>query len=443
MQVTVLDQRFRMALVGLTVLFGLVRVILPEENLWIHSIFIILMAGNVGYFTNFLAIKMLFQPKQGRVLGWEGLVPKNKPEIARSLAESVQTQLLAPEIILEYIHEKQLIEKATQRLGDWADRVLGEQKSRDQITERLIALLRAHGDEALEMLFDQSEQMLKELAADPARVRELWLALRSRLADFLADRQNRAHLTEMVRHVLEEEVPRLSEMLDNAMEQHLRSRESLGGAVGIGLKRFFSVDRDAIREALERFVREEESGQQLVDVLDSVVEVLLEELGTEETQSLVVSKVEAWVNGVAEFAREHLLPLGAERLQRWLDDEQSWAQIDSLVLRGIQAGRQAAEEMLGSEQGQEAVKRWLGNAVRRINVSDLVEEQVMKLDTDELEDLILNNTGGNLVVIQILGGTLGMVAGFVQVDIRFAIPLLALMGVVYVAFQHNQRKFSR
>ncbi len=441
LDVNELDRRFRLCLVAATVLCGLVRVVLTEENIWVHSLFIILMAGNVGYFTNYLAIKMLFQPKQGRVLGWSGLVPKNKPDIARSLAESVQTQLLSPEIILAYIHEQKMIDRGTERLGYWVDHVLDEKAVREQITLRLVNLLRVHGDELMELTFDQVESLLKELAADPERVRTLWVALRDRVAAHLAERDNREQITTTLRKLLEHEIPRLATLLDGALEAYLRDRETMG-AVGMGLKRFFSVDRDAIRGALEGFVRDPESSEQLMGVLDTLVQQAIDELGSVEMQNRVISRVESWLGTGASYAREQLLPLSVERLRTWLDDEASWRQIDALALRGIRGLKQALEEKMASAAGQEAIKNTIARAVRQINVTELVEEQVMKLDTDELEDLILNNTGGNLVVIQILGGTLGLIAGFVQVDIRFAVPLLGLMAVVYIAFRLNQRKYG-
>lgn len=441
LEVNELDLRFRQGLVGLTVLFGLIRVVLPEENAWVYSIFLILMAGNVGYFTNFLAIKMLFQPKQGKVLGWEGLVPKNKPQIARSLAESVQTQLLSPDIILEYIHDNNLVETGAQKLSDWTERLLNKREIRDQITTRLVDLLKEHGDEVVEALFDQAEKALGELASDPERIRELWGRMREHLAEYVSDQANRERLSAIFRSLMLEEVPRLAGMIDSAMEQYLRDRETVG-RIGMGLKRMFSIDQEAIQEALESFVNDPDSAEQFMGVMDTLVDQVLADLASEKTQDLVVARVQASFDTVAEYARANLLPLTASRLQAYLDDERSWEQFDALVLKSIRALKDSFTEMMASEQGTENIKKFIGQAVRRLNVTDLVEEQVMKLDTDELEDLILNNTGGNLVVIQILGGSLGLVAGFVQVDIRFAVPLLAFMGVVYLAWMHNRRKYS-
>ena len=94
MDVASLDLWFRRGISVITLAFGIVQLYLTEKNIWIDAGFIICMAGIVGYYTNYLAIKMLFQPKQGKVLGWEGLVPKNKANIAR-LPASFKDELMS------------------------------------------------------------------------------------------------------------------------------------------------------------------------------------------------------------------------------------------------------------------------------------------------------------------------------------------------------------
>ncbi|MCX8000893.1 MAG: DUF445 domain-containing protein, partial [Leptospiraceae bacterium] len=75
-------------------------------------------------------------------------------------------------------------------------------------------------------------------------------------------------------------------------------------------------------------------------------------------------------------------------------------------------------------------------------VTQLVEEQVMKLDTDELEKLILDNTGGNLVMIQFLGGVLGIIAGFIQVHILFSIPVGGLTLLAWFSYHRNKLRYA-
>lgn len=69
----------------------------------------ILVGSAIGYFTNWLAIKMLFRPlKEKRILGIKlpftpGLIPKERKRISKSIGEAVGMHLLTPEKIREVI----------------------------------------------------------------------------------------------------------------------------------------------------------------------------------------------------------------------------------------------------------------------------------------------------------------------------------------------------
>jgi len=100
----------------------------------------------IGYFTNWLAIKMLFRPlKEKRLLGVKipftpGLIPKERGRIAASVGNTVGQHLLSPEVLSEslcsermisYIKEsiKEDVEKLQRSnitIGGYMERLLGE-----------------------------------------------------------------------------------------------------------------------------------------------------------------------------------------------------------------------------------------------------------------------------------------------------------------------------
>ncbi len=55
-----------------------------------------IMTGFVGYFTNYLAIKMLFRPYKKRwfSMGWQGVIPRNRKKIASEVAILVGKELI-------------------------------------------------------------------------------------------------------------------------------------------------------------------------------------------------------------------------------------------------------------------------------------------------------------------------------------------------------------
>ncbi len=442
MDIARVDRYSRYGLLVSAVVFGGLDYAVAGQNVWFKSFFVITVAGLVGYFTNYLAIKMLFQPKHGQVLGWRGLVPKNQGQIAQSLGASVQEQLLSPDIILEYIRERGLIEAATQSAGRWLDRGLQQPEVRRAITTRLIALLDDRGRDIITGGFDLSEQALKRLAQNPEVIEGYWEQLRRVLQEFLRSEENRELAAERLQRLVLMHLPQIAEWLDVALEDYLRSRR-VAGSVGLGLKSLISLDREALEQLLTRFAEDPQVAERLMQGLDAAFDALQRQLEKDATQELVQAQLASWVEHLAGLFRQHLLPASVEQLDAYLNNEENWVQIEDLLMRAIGWFKEQAVRMLASEDGQAYLRSGIERAVKQLNVTELVEAQVMKLDTDELESMVLDNTGGNLTIIQVLGGALGVIAGTVQVHVLFALPLTALVLLVYAAWQINEWRQRR
>lgn len=195
-----------------------------------------------------------------------------------------------------------------------------------------------------------------------------------------------------------------------------------------------------IRELLERFVQDPETSDQFMKMMDEVMGRLQERLNSKETQDFITAKISDWLSASGDYARQNLLPTGIARLQSYLDDPNNWQEIDKNFLRAMDWVIRRVLEFINSEEGKVYLKKNIEKFVHKINVTALVKERVMELDTDELEKMILDNTGGNLVVIQFLGGILGMIAGLIQVHIYFAVPVGALIGITYIAHYRNRKR---
>ncbi|ARU58254.1 MAG: DUF445 domain-containing protein [Pseudomonadales bacterium] len=435
-----IDVWVRRGLISSAALFGILQYVYPQIEL-LHAIFIVSMAGIVGYFTNYMAIKMLFQPKQGQVLGWRGLVPKNKEQIARSLAESVQTQLLSPDIILDYIKQNDLITKGIDGLTVWLDDNLQNPTVRKAITERVVDILKSQGPELVSKAFDLSEDSLKKLAERPAVMEQVWQWARDSLVSHLNDTENRKQLAVLLRRLFLTELPELAHALDDALEEYLKRKHAVG-TLGLSVKRIASFNEAAIEDLLLRFVSDPDTLDQLMGMMDVAIERLRTKLESDETRQLVLDNVEAWITWSTDKARDGLLPDIITRLEAFLDEKDNWQYIDRFCIDSMTWGKNRLLGFVQSDSGQRYFKQQISALIHKLNVTHLVEKQVMGLDTDELEKLILDNTGGNLVAIQVLGGALGVIAGLVQVHIAFALPVAGLIGIVWIGAWRNRRRFQ-
>jgi uncharacterized membrane protein YheB (UPF0754 family) len=94
---------------GLTlVLFGEV---LPLQGL----LRILSVSGLIGFGTNWLAITMLFNPRERRPLLGQGLIPAQRERVIYRLASSISKELINAEIIKQKIQESAIIPKYRER----------------------------------------------------------------------------------------------------------------------------------------------------------------------------------------------------------------------------------------------------------------------------------------------------------------------------------------
>lgn len=78
--------------------------------MWYNLVLMTVVGGLIGYITNVLAVKMLFRPLKAfriPIIGWEiqGLIPKRQSEIAKSIGQTVQEELISVEEIIDKLIE--------------------------------------------------------------------------------------------------------------------------------------------------------------------------------------------------------------------------------------------------------------------------------------------------------------------------------------------------
>lgn len=79
----------------------------------------ILIGGLIGWITNKLAIKMLFRPiNPHKFLGMniQGVFPRRKDEIAKSLADIIENELLSKEALMDQLLNEEKVEQLKEKL---------------------------------------------------------------------------------------------------------------------------------------------------------------------------------------------------------------------------------------------------------------------------------------------------------------------------------------
>lgn len=141
----------------------------------IRLLLMILIGGFIGYITNKVAIKMLFRPVNPINLGLftlQGVFPKRKDQMAESLADTIERELLSKDVLaskllseetiadLKVVIKDTLVEKVADMLPPMVKMFLGEDPK-----SKIRKILDKDGDRILDELFDTlKEEGLKNLS---------------------------------------------------------------------------------------------------------------------------------------------------------------------------------------------------------------------------------------------------------------------------------------
>jgi uncharacterized membrane protein YheB (UPF0754 family) len=184
--------------------------------LWI----IPLISALIGWITNYIAVKMIFRPKEPvSFLGikiW-GLIPKRKSDLAKKIGETVEKELVSHQDIHRIVNTTEFHEEILRSIIDTIGKFIEQKLGANPI----ISL----------MLNGEIATQIKEIVKDE---------LRGILPDFMEDMfqkiEGKLDFKEIVRKKIEEfDLSKLEQIIYNIASKELRSIEIFGGILGFGV----------------------------------------------------------------------------------------------------------------------------------------------------------------------------------------------------------------
>ena len=110
---------------------------------WIHLLTGAIVGGIIGYFTNYIAVKMLFRPRReirvfGRVLPFTpGVIPKRRGDLARAVGNAVSETLIGRDELTEML----ISERMQNAFADGVSSALDELVRDRSVEEALSAIV--------------------------------------------------------------------------------------------------------------------------------------------------------------------------------------------------------------------------------------------------------------------------------------------------------------
>lgn len=401
-------------------------------TLWVF--FVPPIAGSIiGYFTNDLAIKMLFRPYRPIYIGKRrlpftpGVIPRNQERLAQRIADTIMGSLLTPSEM----------QKLTKRL-----------LKRERVQEAILWLLQL----ALEQIREDKEQktativgeVLQDLVGEslPRLLRVL-----SRRDDFLEDQINQVfdqvlldfQLTDaqakklsdwFIQVVLPPNVIRqaIIEFLSDRNIQVIdeRFREKSSGTYWVVANLF------GLRNTLTRLrafcLDEKEVANARIEELILSLEIrdrLRTWLGSLSLQNLPVSTVRQLRKTTRETVRNYIQARGGAFLQN-LGESVDWKNLATLLLNRLRSSSaiNTSLEVVSQELAlilerylEEELEDIVSRVIPILAIDQVIVDRVSATSPEELEAMIQGIVKNELQAIVNLGGVLGFAVGVVQIAI--------------------------
>ncbi len=390
-----------------------------------------IVGGIIGYFTNDIAIKMLFRPYQAYYIGKRrvpftpGLIPRNQERLAVRVSQAIMGSLLTPEE-LRNIARRLLDTDRVRTAILWLLRLALDQiqhQDREQRTAKILANI-------LEDLFSQSlPRILKVLARREdfleAQLNQIFdqVLLEFQLADDQADK-----LAEwLLQVILPPDVLRLA-LIDFLTDRNIQIidegfREQSSGTYWV-IANLFGLRNSLLRLRSYCLDDKEQANARLAELIQSlsIRQRLKVFLNTVSLQNLPVSTVRQLRRTMRDSVRTYLQTKGADLIQG-LGKSVDWQNIAMLVISRLRNSTITETSLdLVSKELALILDRYLEADLEKImeqvipilNLDQVIADRVKSTPPKDMEDAIQAIVREELQAIVNLGGILGITIGLIQ-----------------------------
>ncbi|GAA0328446.1 DUF445 family protein [Bacillus carboniphilus] len=369
-------------------------------NIWVMILFLGSIGAVIGGITNFLAIKMLFRPYNPIYIGkfklpfTPGLIPKRRDELAQQLGKLVVEHLITKERLENRLLTGSFKEEMTELVQQEAKKLLVSEKSIQHVLEGLgIHDMEERADHFINEKVEAAYLKIMEKYGESTIGQTLPEELKG-------DIRNKIHV--ITSYILEkgeayfssaEGKWRIQKMADDFMQ----NRGMLGNMLQMFLGNVNLVDK--IQPEIIKFIRNEGTHDLLYSLFcnewDKLQEQKLEEIEGKFDREQIVTLFQ---NVVRNAVPVHSL---LQKSVKETIDPFSNSIIHTFIPKLVDIG------------GKGIVTN-LDQLLAKLQIDQLVQEQVKSFSLERVEEMVLSITRSELKMITYLGALLGGVIGVIQ-----------------------------
>ncbi|WP_456426802.1 DUF445 domain-containing protein [Desulfurobacterium sp.] len=375
------------------------------------------VGGIIGYFTNYVAIKMLFRPRKAVYIGkWKvpftpGLIPSKRDKLAASIAKVVKENLLTEETVRKRLNEEKVKISIEALVDKGLDRLL------DSMPEYIEKMTFSIADRRLfEVLnITDVEKMIGKVVN---YVYEKKTTLRDIFPEAVLRKKEEiiGSLTKKLIEVAREKI-NSEEFLDLIADRIQKFMETSGKIPDVVIfRKPVKVISDTIAVKIVKTLNETVESPLFVEAAKSYISRTFDRFLEKEIVELVGKKYdrESLTRRLTAIVYENFnTPIRKLPFVR----DKTYTLIAGWMRALIDKNRELLIENI-SLKLLELIEKELPVIMESMDIENLVAEKVNSLPIDEVEGIVLRLIDEELRYITLLGGILGFIIGAFQ-DVLF------------------------
>lgn len=395
----------------------LLVVILPRIGVEVDGVYrglaVVLLSAAIGFGTNWLAIKMLFHPRTPipwLVFWSQGALPREQARLAKELGRLAEQRLITRESLRDLIGGTRNQEQIRNELRTRCANVLRQPEFRRGVGSLVRELWLKHGRELIALIRPDVQRVLAQNTEKLITAERLEQILVTGVERFVESRPLRKTLARILtRQTAEEDgLERIMGLLQGGFDRY-REEHPVKGF----LAEQFMLDWDQLRRQIRRTLQSDEATEELAGLFLQAASRLLRRLEETESRESLQKVRASIVESVLGWLEYEGIPQVEEALANWSSPGVSWEGFRDLEEKIVQELPHLWEKELGEwetlilREFQSAQEEW----VNTLPIAQLVEEQILRMNPRELQDVIEDVSRTELAIIQVLGFVLGAIAG--------------------------------
>ena len=363
----------------------------------------------IGYCTNWLAVKMLFRPREEKyIFGLKlpftpGVIPKGKKRLAAAVSKVVNEQLLTKEAVEKRLLAPEMIHMIKSSVNERM--ALMRNDGEKTVRETLAGIVSVSDD--MPATAQHAASAITTGQADPAPVPDVPATAASDTTAAAAAPQETAAAAPQETAAaasLSENLKKLSDITVCEDTPERRVNELAASAKSFITERVFEKVSSAGLGQIAADTVNEKLGQALAGSF------LGHMMGGSVTQMMGPAVAQTVDGYIAEHGREMIGKMVDEEVDSVLDMKAS-SVMEAIDKSGTDFGAKAADIY------KSAVKNKSGEMLERLNIGGIMQETIEDMDNEQLEDLVMSTMKTELGAVVNFGAVIGLALGIINMII--------------------------